>query len=38
LPGTTRWYQAYYRDANPGFCPNPPGSTFNISSGLVIVW
>jgi len=38
LPGTTRWYQAYYRDANPGFCPNPPGSTFNISSGLVVVW
>jgi len=37
-PGTSRWYQAYYRDANPGFCPSPQGSTFNAGNGLRIDW
>ncbi len=37
-PGSTRHYQTYYRDANPGFCPDPPGNTFNISSGQIVVW
>ena len=37
-PGAARFYQTYYRDPNPGFCPNPPGNTFNASSGLRIVW
>ncbi len=37
-PGTTRYYQAYYRDSSPGFCPSPSGSTFNISNGLRITW
>jgi hypothetical protein len=37
-PGSTRFYQAYYRDPQPGFCPDPPGSTFNASSGQIIVW
>ena len=38
LPGYVRYYQVYYRDSNPTFCPTPLGSTFNISNGLVIVW
>jgi len=36
--GSTRYYQAYYRDANATFCPAPSGNTFNISSGLSILW
>lgn len=36
--GATRVYQAYYRDANPGFCPAPQGNTFNISSALIVRW
>ena len=36
--GSTRFYQAYYRDANASFCPAPTGNTFNISSGLSILW
>jgi hypothetical protein len=38
VPGSTRWYQVYYRDPNLAFCPNPPGDSFNISSGLFIQW
>jgi hypothetical protein len=34
----TRNYQVYYRDPNPGFCPTPPGSTFNISNAVAIFW
>jgi plastocyanin len=37
-PGSTRWYQTYYRDANLAFCPTPTGSSFNITNGLAIVW
>ncbi len=37
-PGTTRYYQTYYRDPNSSFCPNPPGNTWNVSSGLSILW
>lgn len=33
-----RYYQVYYRDANPGFCPTPTGNTFNISSAVRINW
>jgi len=36
--GATRVYQAYYRDANPGFCASPQGNTFNISSALSVRW
>jgi hypothetical protein len=36
--GSRRYVQVYYRDADAGFCPAPQGSTFNISSGLVIDW
>ena len=34
----TRLYQVYYRDPEPSFCPDPPGSTFNASGGLKVVW
>ena len=34
----TRFYQVYYRDPDPSFCPNPPGGTFNVSNGLRAVW
>jgi len=37
-PGSTRFYQTYYRDGNATFCPSPPGSSFNVSSGQIIVW
>jgi len=38
LPGTTRYYHAWYRDPNPAFCPTPTGNTWNTSSGLRITW
>jgi hypothetical protein len=37
-PGATRFYQVYYRDPSGTFCPNPPGNTWNVSSGLRITW
>jgi hypothetical protein len=37
-PGDTRWYQTYYRDPVAGFCPDPPGSTFNSSNAVQITW
>ena len=37
-PGSTRYCQVYYRDPVPSFCPTPPGSTFNASSGQIITW
>ncbi|HEV8113613.1 MAG TPA: right-handed parallel beta-helix repeat-containing protein [Planctomycetota bacterium] len=37
-PGSMRWYQTWYRDAAPAFCPNPPGNTWNVSSGVAIFW
>ena len=36
--GTTRHYQAYYRDPSPTFCATPPGNTWNVSSGISVVW
>jgi probable HAF family extracellular repeat protein len=36
--GATRFYQTYYRDPVLTFCPNPPGGSWNISSGISIVW
>lgn len=37
-PGTTRNYQAWYRDAVPGFCPSPLGGDLNVSNGVRITW
>jgi hypothetical protein len=37
-PGSTRYYQTYYRDPDTTFCPNPPGNTWNVSSGLSVQW
>jgi hypothetical protein len=37
-PNATRAYQVYYRDAAPGFCPDPPGGMFNVSNGLRAIW
>ena len=34
----TRFYQVFYRDPEPNFCPSPPGGTFNVSNGLRVVW
>ena len=36
--GATRYYQVYYRDGSASFCPPPAGSSFNVSSGLAILW
>jgi hypothetical protein len=36
--GATRHYQTYYRDPVLGFCASPLGNTWNISSGLSVVW
>ncbi len=37
-PGTTRFYQVYYRDPAPGFCPAPLGNTINTSNALRVYW
>ncbi|MFN0008985.1 MAG: hypothetical protein ACKVXR_13870, partial [Planctomycetota bacterium] len=37
-PGSTRFYQAYYRDPAHSFCPSPSGETFNVSNGYRIPW
>jgi hypothetical protein len=36
--GATRHYQVYYRDSSLGFCPDPPGSTFNVTGAVSVVW
>ncbi len=38
LSGLVRYYQAYYRDPDPAFCPGPAGNGYNISSMLSISW
>ena len=37
-PGTSRYYQTYYRDSNAAFCPEPAGSTFNVGNAVEIAW
>jgi hypothetical protein len=27
-----------YRDPDPNFCPDPTGSTFNVSNAVSILW
>ena len=36
--GQTRWYQTYYRDPDLGFCPAPPGNSWNVTHGVALVW
>lgn len=36
--GERRYYQAYFRDGNPGFCPSPMGNSFNISNAVKVIW
>jgi len=35
LPGTSRYYQTYFRDPPPGFCPP---ATFNASNAVRVDW
>jgi hypothetical protein len=37
-PGSLRYYQTYYRDPVLSFCANPPGNSWNVSSGIQIQW
>jgi hypothetical protein len=37
-PGAIRIYHVFYRDPDPVFCPDPLGSTFNVSNGLRVLW
>ena len=37
-PGSTRYYQAYFRDPSPAFCPNPPGDGWNVTNGWSVTW
>jgi hypothetical protein len=37
-PGSTRYYQVYYRDPNLAFCPPPAGNSFNVGNGMRVKW
>jgi hypothetical protein len=37
-PGSTRYYQTYYRDPSLSFCPAPQGDSWNITNGVKINW
>ena len=37
-PGSSRYYQVYYRDPVLSFCPNPPGDAFNVSNAVQVNW
>jgi hypothetical protein len=37
-PGSLRYYQTYYRDPVSGFCPAPPGNSWNVTNGVRIHW
>jgi Tol biopolymer transport system component len=36
--GETRYYQAYFRDPTPDFCPFPLGNTWNSSNAISATW
>lgn len=38
IPGSKRYVQVYYRDANAGYCAAPAGGNYNISNGLILDW
>jgi hypothetical protein len=37
-PGSTRFYQVYYRDPDLAFCPAPPGNSWNVTNGMRVNW
>jgi hypothetical protein len=37
-PGSTRCYQAYYRDSNTSYCRPPVGEDWNATNGMRVVW
>ena len=37
-PDGRRYYQVYYRDANPTFCAAPQGNTFNATNAVKVDW
>jgi hypothetical protein len=37
-PGASTIYQTYYRDPVLGFCPNPPGNSWNVTNSLRVNW
>ncbi len=36
--GTSRWYQAWYRDADALFCAAPQGGLSNVTNGVRVDW
>jgi hypothetical protein len=36
--GSSRYYQTYYRDSDPNYCPPPFGDSWNLTNGLRIIW
>jgi len=36
--GSSRFYHVYYRDLSASFCPEPPGSLFNVTNAMAIAW
>jgi Tol biopolymer transport system component len=36
--GTSRSYQAWYRDSDPNFCAAPAGNLWNVSNGVRVDW
>jgi hypothetical protein len=37
-PGSSRFYQVYYRDPDLAFCPLPSGNSWNVGNALQIPW
>jgi YVTN family beta-propeller protein len=38
VSGTTRYYQAYYRDPSQTWCASPSGNTWNAGNAVAILW
>ena len=36
--GAVRFHQVYYRDPDQVFCQPPAGNSWNVTSGLRLVW